>query len=229
MRVRAALPTHHLSDDSKHVLEIGLGIIGTMAGLLLGLLVASATTSYNGLRNEVLDTSSKIVLLDRILASYGPDANDSRRLLRTTLARAVHRIWPESGSTGAPNPVARDPDALLAKIAALSPKNESQRSLKPQAIGLLMSMLQNRWLMLAQTASSVSVPLLIVLVFWFAITFTGFGIFAPPNVTVVLALALCALAVAGAVFLILEMYSPLQGVLQISGNPLRNALTLLGR
>jgi hypothetical protein len=92
-----------------------------------------------------------------------------------------------------------------------------------------MNLAQIRWLMYEQADTSVSMPLLILLVFWFTITFVGFGLFAPWNATTVVALALCALAVSGAVIVMLEMYTPFEGFMQISGAPLREALAHLGR
>ena len=102
-------------------------------------------------------------------------------------------------------------------------------TLKPDAMGLVMNLAQIRWLMYEQADTSVSVPLLVLLVFWFTITFIGFGLFAPWNATTVVALALCALAVSGAVMVMLEMYAPFAGFMQISDAPLREALTHLGR
>src|SRR5215472_2621322 len=69
------LPEHHLTEDSKHVVNLGAGVIGTMAALVLGLLVASAKSNYDTQNNEVLDVSAKLALLDGILAQYGPPRN----------------------------------------------------------------------------------------------------------------------------------------------------------
>jgi hypothetical protein len=230
MRLRSALPEHHLSEDSRHLLNIGLGIVGTMAGLVLGLLVASATGSYNAQRNELLDVASKVVLLDRVLAHYGPEANAPRRALRATVAQTLYRMWPHEGSAGPEmDPSLTKGEVVFDDIEDLRPATDLQRSLKPEAVGLAIDLAQIRWLMFEQTGSSVSVPLLVLLIFWFAITFVGFGLFSPPNATVVVALGLCALAVSGAIFVTLEMYSPFQGIVQISSAPLREALAHLGR
>ena len=86
-----------------------------------------------------------------------------------------------------------------------------------------------RWLMFEQGSTSISLPVMVVLVFWLAIVFTSFGLFAPPNLTVIATLFLCALSVSGAIFLILAMYTPFRGVMQISSAPLRNALAHLGQ
>lgn len=230
MRLRNALPDHHLGNDSRHLLEIGLGIIGTMAGLVLGLLVASATGSYNAQRNELLDLSSKAVLLDRILAHYGPDASAPRAALRVAAQQMLIRVWPQENSSGAQlDPLAGRGEVVLDKIEDLAPTSDRQRSLKPEAIGLAINLAEVRWLMFEQTGSSISAPLLVLLIFWFTITFVGFGIFSPSNTTVVVALGLCALAVSGAIFVTLEMYTPFQGLVQISSLPLREALAHLGR
>jgi hypothetical protein len=229
MRLRVALPEHHMDDDSRHLLQTGLGIIGTMAGLVLGLLVASATSSYNAQRAEIDDVSSKVVLLDRVLAHYGPQAAAPRRVLRRTVQRALAAIWPQESSSGPQLTPLIGAEALLDEVGELSPKSDLQSTLKPAAMGLVMNLAQTRWLMYEQADTSVSMPLLVLLVFWFTITFIGFGLFAPWNATTVVALALCALAVSGAVMVMLEMYAPFEGFMQISDAPLREALAHLGR
>lgn len=230
MRLRAALPGHHLSDDSRHLIEICLGIVGTMAGLVLGLLVASATATYNAQRDELLDVSGKVVLLDRLLAHYGPEAEPARTTLRAVVGQAIVRIWPETTSIAPQmDPLKVHGELFLDQLESLEPSNDRQRSLKPAAIALAMSVAQTRWLMYAQTEQMISPLLVILLVFWFSITFVGFGVFSPPNATVLVALGLCALAVSGAIFLTLEMYTPFQGLVQLSSAPLRDALAHLGR
>jgi len=229
MTLRNALPEHHLNDDSRHLLGMGLGIIGTMAGLVLGLLVASATGAYNAQRSEVLDVSSKVIMLDRILKHYGPEADPPRRALRVAVQRTLSRIWPQENAGGPQlDPSAVGGEGLLDELEDLSPKNDAQRSLKGEALGLAIDLGQIRWLMYEQSGSSLSVPLLVVLIFWFTITFIGFGLFSPPNATVVVALGLCSLAVSGAILVTLEMYTPFQGLVQIPSAPLREALMHMG-
>jgi hypothetical protein len=229
MWLRSRLPEHHLGDDSQKLLGMGLGIIGTMAGLVLGLLVASATGAYNAQRNELLDVSSKVVLLDKILAHYGPEANAPRRALRVAVARTLTRIWPRENDGPQLDPSAVGAEGLFDEIEALAPKTDEQRSIKNAAIALGIDVGQTRWLMYEQNGSSLSTSLLVVLIFWFTITFLGFGLFSPTNATVVVALGLCALAVSGAILVTLEMYTPFQGFVQISSMPLREALMHMGQ
>jgi hypothetical protein len=93
MLLRTFLPQHHLSGDSKEVVKVGMGLVATMAALVLGLLVASAKSSYDAQSTELTDLSSKIVILDRVLAHYGPEASESRDVLRGTVARVPDGMW----------------------------------------------------------------------------------------------------------------------------------------
>jgi membrane-bound ClpP family serine protease len=83
--------------------------------------------------------------------------------------------------------------------------------------------------MYEQSSNSVPMPMLVVMVLWLCIIFVSFGLFSPGNATVVANLVVCALAVAGAVFLILEMYRPFEGVIRLSSAPLNAAIASLGQ
>src|SRR6516225_9951074 len=96
MALRALLPEHHLSQDSKDVVKLGMGLIGTMAALVLGLLVASAKSSFDAQRNGLAQLSANLMLLDRILAHYGPEAKECRAQLRETVTTLLDQLWPEN-------------------------------------------------------------------------------------------------------------------------------------
>ena len=117
---------------------------------------------------------------------------------------------------------------LFDEIQNLSPATESQRTIKAQASQLVMEVGQMRWLMEAQRQHRTSWPLLVVVVFWLTINFVSFGMFAPKNATVMTTLLVCALSVAGAVFLILEMGQPYHGMIRISPEPMRALVQGLG-
>jgi hypothetical protein len=226
MRLRASLPQAHLADDSRHLLETGLGVIGTIGGLVLGLLVGSSFGSYNTQRSSLVELSANIIVLDRALALYGPGADGVRADLRTAVQRMLDQIW--GGRTNI-DPTATRSEGLYIKLLALKAGNEQQTTIKGQATGMAVAIAKTRWLMYAQRAAGVSVPLLVMLIFWFTVTFVGLGIFTRSNTTVIVALFLAAVAVAGAVFLLQEMYMPFQGPMQISPAPLRAALDQLGK
>jgi Protein of unknown function (DUF4239) len=226
MFLRAVLPEQHLSADSKDTVRLGIGVISTMAALVLGLLVASAKNFYDAQSSELTQMSANVILLDRVLAHYGPEAKEARDLLRGAVARTLNLIWHQDHSEMVPT--ATGGEVLYDKIQALSPKNDAQHALQAQASSMAIDLGKLRWLMFEQGSTSISLPLLWMLVFWLVIVFTSFGLFAPSNPTVIATLFLCALSVSGAIFLILEMYTPFGGLMQISSAPLRNALAHLG-
>jgi Protein of unknown function (DUF4239) len=230
MLLRNVLPEHHLNPESKDVVKLGMALVATMSALLLGLLIASAKGSYDAQRDEFTQMSANIILLDRILAHYGPETRESRDVLRRTVL-SLDRNWSEGTSRSAK----LDSAAMRAggasfydKIQELAPRNDFQRSVQSQALQLAFDLGRTRSLLLEQAGSSIPTPFLVVLVFWLAVIFTSFGLFAPSNATVVATLFVCALSVSGAIFLILELDSPFAGLLQISDAPLRGALAALG-
>ena len=228
--LRRVLPEHHLSHDTKDVVKLGMGLVGTTTALVLGLLVASAKSSYDAQSAEVTHLAANIAVLDRILAHYGPEANEARALLREVVGRAIDRMWSKDERDSARRaPSEGGGEIILDKIHALQPKNETQRALQGEALTVAVDLAKTRWLMYAQEAASVSMPLVVLLVFWLTVIFVSFGLFAPPNATAVCSLLVSALSVSGAIFLILEMYSPYSGVIQISSTPLSAALANLGR
>jgi hypothetical protein len=216
--------------DSLDAVKMGMGLVATLSALVLGLLVASAKSSYGAQSSELTEMSSKIVLLDRVLAHYRPEATEVRDLLHSSVARALDQMWSKDRTSSSQlEPRSAGGEALFDKIQTLSAKDEAQRSLKAQALSIAMSIGQTRWLMYEQGAASISMPLLIVLVFWLTALFISFGLFAPHNATVVASLLISALSVSGAILLILEMYAPYAGLIQVSRAPLRAALAYLGK
>jgi hypothetical protein len=230
MFLRGAMPQNHLTDDSKDSVKLGMGLVATMCALVLGLLIASAKTYYDTQNAELTEMSAKVVLLDRMLAHYGPETNESRAFLRSVVERSIDQLWRPGGAPGSHlDPAAISSEALSEKTLGLSPKDDRQHFIQSQAVSLEISIAQNRWLMFEQASTQVPKPLVVTLIFWLTIIFIGWGIFAPRNATVVATWFVSALSVSGAIFLILEMYTPYAGLILVSSNPLRAALAHLGQ
>jgi hypothetical protein len=227
--LRSVLPQNELSPESREVVKLGVGLIATMAALVLGLLIASAKSSFDTQNAELTEMSSKVVLLDRVLAHYGPDAKEAREVLRSSVVSALDSVTSKDIAGPGQYGSSANGEVLYDKIQGLSPKDDVQRSIQAQAMSITMALGQTRWLLAAQRGNSVSVPMLVVLVAWLTIIFISFGLFAPRNGTVIVSLFVSALSVSGAIFLILEMYSPYAGLIHVSGAPLRAALAHLGQ
>lgn len=226
--LRRTLPDHHLSSESRDAVKLALGLIGTMAALVLGLLVASAKSAYDTQKSEVTQMATKLILLDRSLAHFGPQTAEIRKLVRRSVERSLRQIWAEGGSSESKlEPTAAE--SVHVAIRNLEPKTDAERASQTRALALASDLEETRWLLFEQSGSSISTVFLIVLTAWLAVIFFGFGLLAPSNATTLAALLLCAVCVASSLLLILELDQPFSGMIQISDAPLRNALAQLGR
>jgi len=231
MFLRSTLAEHHLSGDAKDVVRLGTGLIGTIAALVLGLLIGSAKNSYDTQSTQIKQMTANIVLLDRFLEEYGPETGAVRNLLRRGVVILADRMWRENNSDlakAAPFEASAASEAFYLKLQELSPQNDFQRSLQARAIQLSTDIAQTRLLLFAQMGNSIPMPFLVVLIFWLTIIFASFSLFAQPNAIVIGSLFIFALSAAGAIYLVLELGQPFAGLMQISSAPLRNALVPLG-
>lgn len=233
--LQTVLPKHHLNDDSKDMVKIGAGFIATLAAMVLGLLVASATASFNAKYDEVERSAAQIILLDRNLRQYGDEATPVRLLLRDALLAKAKITWVENEAEAAARgttlrlPPQLGIERIRTRIAALAPGNEEQRSLRTASMTLVDDLMQTRWLLIEQSTAAVSAPLLVVMTLWLAIIAGCLALYSPRNGTVLAVSVLCALSVSGAIFLIVEMYDPFSGLMKISDAPIRNAIDYLNR
>src|SRR6202162_2214532 len=137
MVVRPLLSEHHLQPDSKDVVKMATGLIGTLAALVLGLLIASANSTFDQKTNQVRQLTATVILLDDLLMQYGPEATPVRNLLRQSIRPLANRIWHEE-EVPAGRPVRFESSAeSLAfenELERLSPKNDTQHSLQARAI-----------------------------------------------------------------------------------------------
>jgi len=233
MFLRRVLPEHHLSDEAKDVMKLGTAIIGTLAALVIGLLIASAKESFDTMNRGLLQAGSKAILLDRVMAHYGPETREARDLLRSGLAAAIEQIW-EKERKVREGAEALDPraglEALQDKLRQLSPQTDAQRWLQSRALQVSGDIAETRWLLIEQLGqSSLPMPFFVMLVSWLVIIFFSFGLFSPRNATVIVVLFLCALSAAGSLYLILELDRPYGGLITVSSASLSNALAHLGR
>jgi hypothetical protein len=233
MILRGFMPEKHLSAETKGIVNLGIGLIGTMTALVLGLLIASAKSSWDAQRNGLAQMSGNVIFMDRALAHFGPESKEVREMLRASVDDMLQSTWPEEN----PDPGQRKEksategkyEGLYEKIQELTPKNDAQRAFQAQALKTMGDVAQARWLLFSQRGNSIPTPFLVVMVAWLVLILMSFSMFAPPNATVFITLLVCALAVSSAIFLVLELDRPFDGLLQISSAPVHNALAQLGK
>ena len=227
IKLRTHLPHHHRSDESKDTIKVGIGLIATMTALILGLVTASAKSAFDAVDKSVKHAAADLISLDRVLARYGPETSEIREAWKRFVEQRLEMIRPRGQSRLAqvdPWDATGRMELLAARIRGLAPQTDDQRWLQSRARDLAEALLATRWQVFASLGTAVPVPFLAMLLFWLTITFASFGLFAPPNATVVSVLFVCALSVAGAVFLILELDGPFEGLIMVSPDPLRYAL-----
>ena len=230
--LRGLLPDQHLRDESKDTIKLGAGMIATVSALVLGLLVASAKTTFDTTEEEITQRAAKIMLLDRMLADYGPETKDTREQLRRTVAASIEMIWPNE-KTGASGLTAyermRGMQVTQMTLLKVTPTTDAQRQFYGTAQQILTDLRQSRWVLIERGQHAIPIPFLVVLLFWLTVLHVSFGLFAPRNGTVITVLFISALSVSGAIFIILDMTHPLQGVIKVSSTPMRKALEHLGQ
>jgi len=230
MWLRRFLPEHHLSPDSRDTVKLAMNLIATMSALLLGLLVNSAKNSYDTTCIQVMQRASKFALLDRVLTIYGPQAAGVRGQLHALVEEATRQMWPDSAATLAPSkPNPEVGNVFYLALLRLEERDETERARKAQAVGLTVELGQLHSLMQAESTTATSKPMLIVVVLWLVMIFLSFGLIAPPNATTRFALIASALCAAGAIFLMLELDRPFDGLMRISSEPMLNVLRQPGK
>jgi hypothetical protein len=229
MLIRRKLPESHLGDETKSVATLSMGVVGTLTALVLSLLIATASSTFNNRNQEMTVIAAKVIQLDRLLRRYGPEADDERDLLRRYMAMRFQDLFPQGGA----KPVFQNPrtitlfEELEDRLAAMEGHSTQQRWLLSQAQSRTTDLTEVRWLLVEQEGLGIPVPVLLVVLFWLCLLFMSFGLFSPPNATITVVLFLCAVAVAGAIQTILDLSRPFEGVVRVSGQPLRHALDVI--
>jgi len=207
--VRRCLPGHHLSAETQSVITVSVAVIGTLAALVLGLMISAANTSFSKRSDEVRELSLQVIRVERNLRRYGPEADEARGRMRAWAAIKLEQLSPQEGKAP-PTPqqgieiLESVQDALL----ALTPKDERQTYLRTLCLTLSSTLIYERWSLEQHSGHSIPIPFLVLLIFWLAIVFASFGLFAPANPTTIFALFMCSVAVAGGIYLIEELDNP---------------------
>ncbi|CAH1657775.1 MULTISPECIES: DUF4239 domain-containing protein [unclassified Chelatococcus] len=228
MLLHSRLPDGHLSGDSRDAIKLATAIIGTLSALALGLLIASSKRSLDDANIELRTWSARVVLLDRVMAHYGPETKEMRGELRTLVQERLRQI---TGGYNSPIPVADglDVEEIQDGLRSLTPGSNAQRWLQTRALQLSGEIAEAHWL--RPETESEEFPSLFVafLVVWLALLFGSFGLLTPRNATVVFTLFICSLSITGALALIIDMDHPYLGFIRVSEGPLVAAIDRLGK
>jgi hypothetical protein len=215
-----------LDDKTHDAVKVGVGMVVVLSALVLGLLIASAKTTFDTATRDLKRFSTQIVLLDRTLRAYGPEAAPARSLVEHYVELALAGTWPTDQKPA----VVEDPEAeqllyqLQGAILGFMPEGPKQRALSDELKAEVRRLIELRWSLVEQAAESLNVPLLSVLLIWLMLVFASFGYNAPRNALVIITFVLCAASIGGALFLVIQMNRPFEGLIKISPAPLQNTL-----
>jgi hypothetical protein len=230
--LRDRLPDYQVRDDSRDLVKTASAMIATLVALVIGLLVSSAKSSFDQASEGVTQVGTKVILLDRTLRRYGPEATPIRARMREVVQATVEQLWPSGG---------RPKEGMAAvergtgmydvqdMIERLAPTDEVHGAVRTQALQACNDLLQSRWLAIERAQTALPTPLLVLLIFWLTVLFTSLGLLAPRNPTTASCLFVCAVSMAGALFVLMEMNRPFEGIIQVSPAPLVKALSVVGR
>jgi hypothetical protein len=225
------LPDHHLSAETKSVVSVSVAVVGTLSALVVGLLISTSNASCMAKSQDIANISANVIRLDRLLLRYGPEGVDCRVLLRHYTEAKLRDLFPKNPDQ-APDleniATVIELEELQNKILTFRAANDTQRWLQAQSLQLTTAIMDARWQLAQENASTPRLLLLLVL-FWFIVIFASFGLFAPRNITAIMAILLCSIGVGSAIRIITELQDPFGGLIRVSGTPLAYALDVIGR
>jgi hypothetical protein len=230
--IQKYLPSHHLAKESQDSVKVGAGLIATMAALILGLLVSSSKGTFDRVNVLVNEAAADVITLDRSLAYLGPEAAPARVALREQVARVLTSVWPEDVRSAPGGSKAYLQQAQVTPfvkiISGLPTVDAASQEYKSSALGIAADLAAKRSLISVESTSRLPIPLVVIPIFWITFLTFVYGLFAPRNATVTLVLFFCAVSIAGAIYLICEMSTPLDGSIKIPSQPFRTALEMIG-
>ena len=154
MWLRATLPPEHLRDESRDTVRLGIGLVATLTALVLGLMTASAKSSFDTLNTSIRSMAADVIATDRLLARYGPETKDVRETLKRVVARRIDEIWSDDPSRDGPklavNKESETAEWIVDQIRAMTPSTAAQRSLQSRASDQAETVLRSRWVVLGE-------------------------------------------------------------------------------
>ncbi|QTL05134.1 DUF4239 domain-containing protein [Aquabacter sp. L1I39] len=222
------LPEHHVSKETQDTVKLGVGMIAAMASLILGLMTASVKGGFDTTDKDVHTYALNILTVDTYMRHYGPGSCEARALLRRYTQGVIQETWRGADDSGVPDAVT---GAILLDIDAAvrgwTPQNDDQRAIRSSVLDRLQGLLGSRWTISQEAVTNIPTVFVVVLIIWLTLIFVSFGLFAPRNAVVVGSLLLCSMSIAGALFIILEMSGPFDGLITVQPIPLIRVLDVL--
>lgn len=242
---RPLLPEEHKAHETVQLVQLVIGMLVTFAALVLGLMTASAKSSFDTASNDLRAYAADLIEFDTILREVGGDADEARHLLRVYTEAAIASTWPGEPAPSGDYPKdigAQDNSQKLENVRLgdmLTDVGRQLRQLRAQdplrqralddALTQYRRVVDARWKLIEEAHSSISRLFFKTLTFWLSVIFLSFGLIAPRNGLALVTISLGAVSIASSIYLIVDLDTPFTGPILISSQPLRDALTHLTR
>lgn len=218
---------HH--DDTVSVLRLIAGLFIVMTSLVIGLMINSSRNTFETADHTVHVFSTEMILFDRGLQRYGPDADGVRQALKDYAVRASQPPIAISGSFARSDPRSEN---LLSKVGgafgSIRPGDAEHADMLRDLRQQFQNIVKLRWDIVEQSEGDIPIPMIVMVATWLVLIFGSFGYRAPRNVTVVASLLVAAALMSGSIYLVLDMDIPFNGIIQVSGTPLQRVVAELG-
>jgi hypothetical protein len=232
--LQRVLPEKFTTGGPRDMIGAVVGLLTLLSALVLGLLIWTAYGVYAGQNLAVQTLAAKVLQLDLALADYGPDATPVRLGVRQNLGKTIEDIWGanESDTSFVAKNFAAAVESLRNRdkaLADLHPSTDAQKQALAAATSTVAAIGQSRLQMSFGLSDPVSYPLILMVVGWATFLFCGYGLMSKGNPMSIAAGAIGAVAVASAVYLILDLSDPYSGLFRASPAPLEQVLAVMGK
>jgi hypothetical protein len=234
--LQSRLRESHKRRETIDAVRLVMSILVTFTALVLGLLTSSVKSSYDGFESRFRAYASDLTSLDQRLREYGDGADSIRRKLRAYVAAAIADTWREEPKPSGEYPIfphgsslERQPLGVLlvdidVDIRRLEPADPFHHQLAELLETRMTELLRQRWILVTSEQDTISWPLLAVMTAWLMIIFGVFGLSSPRNALVYVTILSCAISISSVVYLILDLDKPLDGLIAITSQPMRDTL-----
>ncbi|GLK88054.1 bestrophin-like domain [Pseudomonas turukhanskensis] len=225
MRFCPMLPSRHRDEETSTVVRLLANLFVVMTSLVFGLLINSAKNTFEAIDADVHVFATKMIILDRALRTYGPNADEARKRLEEYVQQAIdHPSHSDDALHQKPSVTAQYLDRVGEALRVIKPPDRYHETMLVEARQQYHGLMEQRWKVLEQSEGVIPQPLIVMLVAWMTLIFAAFGYHAPRNAMMVGMFGVSALLIAVSVALVLDMDIPFSGPIQISDAPQRRAL-----
>ena len=224
LELSAKLPARFRDADTERVVRLAANIFVVTTSLVLGLLLNSAKNTYESVDRNVHGLATDLILLDRSLRHYGPEAAEVRHALAADVQQALNSTWGKDGQRVLHDRAAEVLlDDVWNALAAIRPSDPVRSDLWRDAEANLQNVVKRRWTLIEESEGTIPTIFLIIMIVWLMLIFASYGFLAPRNAVTISSLIVAALLISASVYLILDMDVPFSGPIQISPAPLQRA------